>query len=81
MLISLFLIITTSTSLTVRAQLLPRFNVEAWLPFRNCEMNYWLKCSPEDDYCWSLLTFRHLVWMSSSESMKMTAKMTPLSSS
>ena len=29
-------------SLTVRAQPSPRFHVEAWLPFRNCEMGYLL---------------------------------------
>ena len=28
------------TSLTVRTQPSPRFHVEAWLPFRNCEMDY-----------------------------------------
>ena len=27
--------------LTVRTQPLPRFHVEAWLPFRNCEMDYY----------------------------------------
>ena len=30
----------TSTSLTVRGQSSPRFHVEAWLPFRNCDMGY-----------------------------------------
>ena len=30
-----------STSLTVRTQPSPRFHVKAWLPFRNCEMDYW----------------------------------------
>ena len=29
-----------STSLTVRTQPSPRFPVEAWLPFRSCEMDY-----------------------------------------
>ena len=29
-----------STSLTVPGQTLPRFPVEAWLPFRNCEMDF-----------------------------------------
>ena len=28
------------TSLTVRTQPSPRFHVEAWLPLRNCEMDY-----------------------------------------
>ena len=28
------------TSLTVRAQPSPRFHVEAWLPFRNFEVDY-----------------------------------------
>ena len=28
------------TSLTVRTQTSPRFHVEAWLPFRNCERDY-----------------------------------------
>ena len=27
-----------STSRTVRGQPLPRFHVEAWFPFRNCEL-------------------------------------------
>ena len=40
MLISFFLMIIISTSLTVRGQPSPRFYVEAWLPFRNCEMDY-----------------------------------------
>ena len=31
---------TASTSLTVPGQPLPRFCVEAWLPFRNREMDY-----------------------------------------
>ena len=39
MLISFFLMMIISTSLTVRGQ--PRFHVEALLPFRNCEMDYW----------------------------------------
>ena len=30
-----------STSLTVRGQPSPRFRVEAWLPFRNREMNFY----------------------------------------
>ena len=29
-----------STSLTMRGQPSPRFHVEAWLAFRNCEMDY-----------------------------------------
>ena len=29
-----------STSLTVPGQPSPRFQVEAWLPYRNCEMDY-----------------------------------------
>ena len=41
MLISFFLMIIISTSLTVPGQPSPRFHVEAWLPFRNCEMDYW----------------------------------------
>ena len=45
MLISFFLMIIISTSLTVRGQLSPRFHVEAWLPFRNCEMDYCIICS------------------------------------
>ena len=32
--------IIISISLTVPAQPSPRFHVEAWLPFRNCEMDY-----------------------------------------
>ena len=40
MLISFFLMIIISTSLTVRGQSSSRFHVEAWLPFRNCEMDY-----------------------------------------
>ena len=40
MLISFFLMIIISTSLTVRTQPSSRFHVEAWLPFRNCEMDY-----------------------------------------
>ena len=40
MLISFFLMIITSTSLTVPGQPSPRFNVEAWLAFKNCEMDY-----------------------------------------
>ena len=30
------------TSLTVRGQPSPRFHVEAWLLFRNCEMDYFV---------------------------------------
>ena len=33
--------IIISTSLTVRGQPSPRFHVEAWLPFKNCEMVYY----------------------------------------
>ena len=33
--------IIISTSLTVPGQPSPWFRVEAWLPFRNCEMDYW----------------------------------------
>ena len=40
MLISFFLMIIISTSLTVPTQPSPRFHLEAWLPFRNCEMDY-----------------------------------------
>ena len=40
MLISFFLMIIISTSLTVTTQPSPRFHVEAWLPFRNREMDY-----------------------------------------
>ena len=44
MLISIFLMIIISTSLTVPTHPLPRFHVEAWLPFRNREMDYyWCK--------------------------------------
>ena len=32
--------IIMSTSLTVPGQLSPRFHVDAWLPFRNREMDY-----------------------------------------
>ena len=38
---SFFLMIIISTSLTVPTQRSPRFHVEAWLPFRNCEMDYY----------------------------------------
>ena len=38
--ISIFLMIIISTSLTVPTQPSPRFRVEAWLPFRNREMDY-----------------------------------------
>ena len=31
---------TISTSLTVPGQPSSRFHVEAWLPFRNCEIDY-----------------------------------------
>ena len=31
-----------STSLTVRGQPSPWFHVEAWLPFGNCEMDYYM---------------------------------------
>ena len=41
MLISIFLMIIISTSLTVPTQPSPRFHVEGWLPFRNHEMDYW----------------------------------------
>ena len=40
MLISFFLMIIISTSLTVRGQPSPRSRVEAWLPFRNRELDY-----------------------------------------
>ena len=40
-LISVFLMIIISTSLTVIGQPSPRFHVEAWLPFRNCEIVYY----------------------------------------
>ena len=32
-----------STSLTVRTQPWPQFHIEAWLPFRNREMDYLLE--------------------------------------
>ena len=35
-----FFMIINSTSLTVRGQPSPRFHVEAWLTFGNCEMEY-----------------------------------------
>ena len=38
--ISFFLMIIISTSPTVPGQPSPRFYAEAWLPFRNCEMDY-----------------------------------------
>ena len=41
MLISIFLMIIISTSLAVPTQPSPRFHVEAWLPFRNREMDYY----------------------------------------
>ena len=40
MLMSIFVMIIISTSLTVSTQPSPRFRVEAWLPFRNREMDY-----------------------------------------
>ena len=40
MLVSFVLMIVISTSLTVRGQPSPRFRVEAWLPFRNRELDY-----------------------------------------
>ena len=40
MLISFSFMIIISTSLTVRVQPSPRFHVEAWLPFRNYEIDY-----------------------------------------
>ena len=40
MLISFILMIIIFTSLTVPGQPSPRFHVEAWLPFGNCEMDY-----------------------------------------
>ena len=40
MLITIFLMIIISTSLTVPTQPSPRFHIEAWLPFRNREMDY-----------------------------------------
>ena len=46
MLISIFLMIIISTSLTVPTPPSPRFHVEAWLPFRNREMN----CTPLSNY-------------------------------
>ena len=39
-LIGFFLMIIISTSVTVRGQPSSRFHVEAWLPFRNCEIVY-----------------------------------------
>ena len=56
MLISFFLMMIISTSLTVPAQSSPRFHVEAWFPFRNCEMDYWvfrngLRCIFKIDHC------------------------------
>ena len=36
-----------STSLTVRGQPSSRFHVEAWLPFRNCEMVYYVLAKTE----------------------------------
>ena len=38
--ISIFLMIIISTSLTVPTQPSHRFHVDAWLPFRNREMDY-----------------------------------------
>ena len=53
MLISIFLMIIISTSLTVPTQPSPRFHVEAWLPFRNREMDYFgaRKTGRDDSYC------------------------------
>ena len=43
MLISFFLMIIISTSLTVPGQPSHRFHVEAWLPFRNSEMDFFFQ--------------------------------------
>ena len=37
-----------STSLTVSGHHKPRFHVEAWLPFRNCEMVYYTAVSQNE---------------------------------
>ena len=42
MLISFFLMRIISISLTAPGQPSPRFHVEAWFPFRNCEMDYYI---------------------------------------
>ena len=44
--VSFFLMMIISASLTVPGQLSPRFHVEAWLHFRNREMDYY-SCLPE----------------------------------
>ena len=49
MLISIFLMIMISTSLTVPTQPSPRFHVEAWLPFRNCEKDYCFTNQPHEE--------------------------------
>ena len=51
MLISFFLMIIISTSLTVPAQPSRRFHVEAWLPFRNCEMDYFTRGKKRELIC------------------------------
>ena len=56
LLISFFVMIIISTSLTVPTQPSPRFHVEAWLPFRNCEMDYIRIYSRED----SLIAWRSI---------------------
>ena len=40
--------IIISTSLTVPTQPSPRFHVEAWLPFRNREMDYSEMCQTDE---------------------------------
>ena len=51
MLITIFLIII-STSLTAPTQPSPRFHVEAWLPFRNREMDYSRLTYPQQAPVW-----------------------------
>ena len=43
--------IIISTSLTVPAQPSRRFHVEAWLPFRNCEMDYFTRGKKRELIC------------------------------
>ena len=55
MLISFFLMIIISTSLTVPTQPSPRFHVEAWLPFRNCEKTPSKELPTAQKWRWSMV--------------------------
>ena len=76
MLISFFLMIIISTSLTVPTQPLPRFHVEAWLPFRNCEKDY---CQPTGK-AWRNMDKQRKYWgsMEQNEAIKDTIQHTVL---